>query len=56
MRKRVSDEVVKELIEYEGCRRGGTGLINATGIVRLALDLQEARQEVEELRRKLGMK
>lgn len=49
MRKRVSDEVVAELIENDGCRKGHVAPINETGIVRLALDLREARAEVARL-------
>lgn len=49
MKKRVPDKVVQELIDNDGCREGSMTPINATGVVRLALDLQEARAEVERL-------
>ena len=48
-RKRVDDNVVQELIDNDGCRKGSTAPINETGIVRLALDLQDARAEIKRL-------
>lgn len=46
---RVTNDVLAELIENDGCRRGHVAPINATGIVRLALDLQDARARIKEL-------
>jgi len=43
---RVPDDVLQELIDNDGCRRGSASPINSTGIVRLALDLQEARRQI----------
>ncbi len=45
MRKRVPDEVLQEIIDNHGCRKGCVEPINELGIVRLALDLQDARAE-----------
>lgn len=46
---RVSDDVLEELIANDGCRSGSTVPINSTGVVRLALDLQEARRRIADL-------
>lgn len=48
---RVADEVVQELIDNDGCRRGDVEPLAPLGIVRLAHDLQDARHEVARLRR-----
>lgn len=48
---RVPNDVVRELIDNDGCRRGALTPINSTGIVRLALDLQEARARIADLER-----
>ncbi len=47
---RVNDDVVNELVENEGCRSGEVTPIHPVGIVRLALDLREARAEARHLR------
>lgn len=49
MRKRVPDEVLEEIISNDGCRKGSANPINATGVLRLALDLQEARAEASRM-------
>jgi hypothetical protein len=49
---RVTDEVLQEIIDNDGCRRGQTTPIHPTGIVRLALDLQDARAEITRLKPK----
>lgn len=49
---RVSDQDLKNLIQNDGMVRPGT-LPNAMGVLRLALDLQEARQKIEELEERL---
>ncbi len=46
---RVTDDVLEELIENDGCRRGEARPIHPTGVVRLCLDLQEARARIAEL-------
>lgn len=43
---RVTNDVLDELIENDGCRRGGVKPIHPIGIVRLALDLREARRQI----------
>jgi len=53
MRKRVADEILEELIENDGCRAGSAGPVSALAIVRLALDLQDARTEVKKLQLEL---
>jgi hypothetical protein len=50
MRKRVPDDVVTELIDNDGCRRNSGERVSSTGVVRLALDLQEARAEAAKLK------
>jgi len=45
--KRISDETLKKLIDNEGELLSGS--ISAMGILRLALDLQDARTEKEKL-------
>lgn len=47
---RVTNDVLNEIIENDGCRRGSVVPINSTGVVRLALDLQEARAELARLK------
>lgn len=47
---RVTDEVLEEIIDNDGCRRGSLESLNATGVLRLALDLYDARAEVRRLR------
>jgi hypothetical protein len=49
---RVPSALLKELIEHEGELR--TGPPHATGVLRLALDLQNARLEIGQLRRSMG--
>jgi hypothetical protein len=46
---RVTNDVLDEIIENDGCRRGSVTPINSTGVVRLALDLQEARRQIADL-------
>lgn len=50
---RVNDDVLDELIENDGCRRGSVVPINSLGVVRLALDLQDARARISDLERHL---
>jgi hypothetical protein len=49
---RITDTALQELIENEGELKSGP--ISATGILRLALDLQDARKELLELGEMLG--
>lgn len=54
MRKRITDKMVQELIDNEGYQKGTImDPISSIGVVRLALDLQEARAEVERLQTEL---
>jgi hypothetical protein len=45
---RIPQDMLEDLIENEG--ETGTGPINNLGILRLALDLQEAREEIAKLK------
>ncbi len=47
---RISNDVVDELIENEGYRRGDVRPIHPIGVQRLALDLRDARAEARQLR------
>lgn len=46
MRKRISDSALDSLIDNEGTV-DGINVPNATGILRLALDLRDVRQELK---------
>ncbi len=46
---RVKTEVVQEVVDNDGCREGEAIPIHPMGIVRLALDLLEARERIREL-------
>lgn len=50
---RITDDVLQEIIDNGGCRKGAANPVNSTGVVRLALDLQEARSEVARLKKRL---
>jgi len=50
---RVDDSVLAEIIANDGCRRGSAEPINSVGVVRLALDLQDARARIADLERHL---
>lgn len=45
MRKRISDEMLDKLIENEGTV-DGLNVPSVTGVLRLALDLRDARREL----------
>lgn len=48
---RVSNAMLEEIIANDGCRRGSVTPINSTGVVRLAVDLLDARAQVRRLER-----
>ena len=49
MRKRIDDETLDRLIDHEGTV-DGLNVPNVTGILRLALDLRDARRELARMR------
>ncbi len=49
MRKRVPDEVLVEIVDNGGCRKGSVEPVSAMGVQRLALDLIDARAEAANL-------
>jgi len=51
MRTRVKSKYLDELIENEGELQSGP--INTMGILRLALDLRDAREKVQQLEKQL---
>lgn len=51
---RIPQNLLEELIENEGELRSGP--VNTTGILRLALDLKEAREDIDRLEKLLGGK
>lgn len=50
LKKRCPDDLVQELIDNEGLRRHW-GEVSPMGVLRLALDLMDARQECKRLAR-----
>ncbi len=46
---RITNDILQEIIDNDGCRKGSATPINSTGIVRLCLDLLDARKEIEQL-------
>jgi len=55
---RIPDEFLQEIIDNDGYgvrgRKGSVTPINPTGVVRLCLDLQDARKELKDLKHALA--